>query len=87
MDMSKKTTITAILLFLIISIIYLNMKTTQIFDSKYSILLTEQFIYSKTIDLSPYFNKNSDSDSDSKPEYPYQIEIITSSTCLPKRLG
>ena len=67
-----KTRITAVLLFLVISITYYNLPTTQTTDSLYSILLTETIINDKKIDLGEHF----DTTSNSEIEIPYQIEKI-----------
>jgi len=67
-----KKRITAILLFLVISITYYSLPTTQTTDSLYSILLTETIIKDKKIDIGEHF----DTTSNSEIEIPYQIEKI-----------
>ena len=72
MNTCIKKRITAILLFLVISITYYSLPTTQTTDSLYSILLTETITKDKKIDLGEHF----DTTSNSETEIPYQIEQI-----------
>lgn len=72
MNTRTKTRITAILIFILISITYYKLPTTQTTDSLYSILLTETIIKNKEIELSKYFNNASNPEM----KVPYQIEQI-----------
>lgn len=54
------------------SVTYYNLPTIQIADSLHSILLTETIINDKKIDISEYF----DTESNLGAEFPYQIEQV-----------